>query len=333
MPDTDRFSGLSGARLLVTGGAGFLGSHLCRAAVHAGADVVCVDDESSGDRANVADLADDPHFEFVAADVAAGLPARGSVDVVLHLASTASPVHYLQRPIATLRSGSLGTLHTLELALTHSARFVLASTSEVYGDPLVHPQVESYWGNVNPIGARSCYDESKRFAEAAVMAFRREHAADAAVARIFNTYGPGMRTQDGRVVPAFIDQALRGAPLTVAGTGTQTRSLCYVSDTIDALLRLAASDIAGPVNIGNPHEVTVAELAERVRRAVGSESSIEHIPLPQDDPARRCPDISEATRLLGWQPKVTLDDGLARTVAWFRGERQPATDSRSAASH
>lgn len=333
-PDTTLApSALAGARMVVTGGAGFLGAHLCRTAVHAGAHVVCIDDESSGDRASVADLADLARFEFVSADVAEGLPVRGPVDVVLHLASTASPVHYRRRPIATLRSGSLGTLHALELAHAHSARFVLASTSEVYGDPQVHPQVETYWGHVNPLGERSCYDESKRFAEAAVMAFRREHGTDAGIARIFNTYGPGMRTQDGRVVPAFIDQALRGVPLTVAGTGAQTRSLCYVSDTVDALLRLTASDVAGPVNVGNPHEVTVAELAEIVCGAAQSESTIEHIPLPEDDPARRCPDIALAERLLGWRPTVSLDDGLARTIAWFRSARQPAAHSRSTVSH
>jgi dTDP-glucose 4,6-dehydratase len=309
---------LRGATVVVTGGAGFLGSHLCERGVAAGARVICVDDESTGAVANVAALLPEAGFELVDADISERLPAPERVDVVFHLASTASPVHYLERPVDTLRSGSLGTLNALDLAHRADARLVLASTSEVYGDPAVHPQHEGYWGNVNPVGPRSCYDESKRFAEAAVTAYRSERGVDTGIARIFNTYGPRMRVDDGRVVPAFIDQALRGEPLTVAGDGRQTRSLCYVADTVDALLRLAACRTPGPVNVGNPSEISVLELAQRVLRATGSASTVRHTPLPADDPQRRRPAIGLAARDLDWSPRTGLDDGLSETVAWFR---------------
>lgn len=307
---------------MVTGGAGFLGSHLCRALVARGDPVICVDDLSSGAAQNVADLvalgAD--CFELVIADVSTSLPVdrpAGSISAVAHLASPASPPEYLARPLETLAVGSRGTELALELARRHEARFLLASTSEVYGDPLEHPQSERYWGNVNPIGPRSVYDEAKRFAEALTMAHRRVHATDVVVTRIFNTYGPGLRPGDGRVVSNFVAQALRGDPLTVYGDGSQTRSLCYVEDTVGGLLAALDATGTGPYNIGNPTEITVAELARQVLALTGSPSPVVHRELPADDPTRRRPDIDLARRELGWAPAVDLDEGLRRTVAWM----------------
>jgi dTDP-glucose 4,6-dehydratase len=311
-----------GRRALVAGGAGFLGSHLCEALIARGDAVVCVDDMSSGRVSNLAALDGNPSFELVVGDVSTdlGLAAKGSFDSVLNLASAASPPDYLARPIHTLVTGSEGTRRLLELASENDARFIEASTSEVYGDPLVHPQVETYWGNVNPVGPRSVYDEAKRFAEAITMAFHTKNGLNVGIVRIFNTYGPRLRPGDGRVVSNFIVQALKGAPLTVYGDGTQTRSLCYVSDEIRGLVSLLDSDVVGPVNIGNPHEITVSELAKRVLALTGSTSPTEHRPLPVDDPVRRCPDITLARRELGWEPEIDLDEGLRRTIAAFGAE-------------
>jgi len=306
-------------RAVVTGGAGFIGSHLCRALRARDWEVVAVDDFSSGRRANVDDLLDVPGFELVEHDVVHGIPIAGSVDAVLHLASPASPPLYLARPLATLDVGSIGTQHALELARKHDgARFLLASTSEVYGDPLVHPQPESYWGNVNPVGPRAVYDEAKRFAEATTTAYRGVYGMDTKIARIFNTYGPGLQPDDGRVISNFLAQALDGRPLTVYGDGTQTRSFCYVEDEVDGLVRLLESTHVGPMNIGNPGEYTVLELAETVLDVTGSRSPIEFRPLPHDDPRQRCPDISLASRVLGWRPRIDLREGLARTSEWYR---------------
>src|SRR3954454_25015026 len=280
-------------RVVVTGGAGFLGSWLCERLLTDGAQVVCLDSLVTGSRANVAALADRPGFTFLEADVSEPLAVEGPVDAVFHLASIASPVHYLRLPLETLRTGSVGTTNALDLAERTGARFLLASTSEVYGDPLEHPQHESYWGHVNPVGPRSVYDEAKRFGEATTAAYRRCRGVDTTIARIFNTYGPRMAMDDGRVVPAFIQQALAGEPLTVAGDGSQTRSLCWVEDTVDGLVRLAESSSPGPVNIGGDDEATVLELAVTIRRLVGSASSIDFVSLPQDDPRLRCPDITE----------------------------------------
>jgi dTDP-glucose 4,6-dehydratase len=306
--------GIQSQRVVVTGGAGFLGSHLCGAFLGRGAHVVCVDNFVSGRPDNLVGLSTHPRFEFQRADVADGLPVDGRVDLVMHLACPASPKDYLSRPVETMRVGGVGTLHALELARREGARFVLASTSEVYGDPLEHPQVESHWGNVNPIGPRSVYDESKRFAEALTFAYRREHAVDTGIVRIFNSYGPRMRSDDGRMIPTFLRQAARGEPLTVTGDGTQTRSVCYVDDTVGGLVALADSDFPGPVNIGNPHELTVLEIADHVLRATGSRSPIRHVSAVEDDPRRRCPDISLAERVLGWTPEVDIEDGLRRTA-------------------
>ncbi len=306
------------SRVVVAGGAGFLGSHLCERLVARGDDVVCLDDLSTGTETNLLRLEGDPRFTFVVADVSSEVPVEPPVDAVFDLASPASPPAYLARPLETLAAGSEGTRRLLELARRSGARFVLASTSEVYGDPEVHPQPETYRGNVDPVGPRSVYDEAKRFAEALTIAAHRARAVDVGIARIFNTYGPRLSAEDGRVVSNFCVQALRGEPLTVYGDGTQTRSLCYVDDQIDGLLALRDASVTGPVNIGNPDERTVAELAEKVLSITGSRSQVVHRPLPADDPRRRCPDISLARRALGWEPKVTLDDGLARTVAWFR---------------
>ncbi len=304
-------------RAVVTGGAGFLGSHLCDRLIDRGDEVVCVDDFSTGRRENIAHLEGDPAFTLVRADVASELPVEGPVGAVLHLASAASPPDYLERPLETLAVGSEGTRRGLELAQRSGARFILASTSEVYGDPAVHPQTESYWGNVNSVGPRSVYDEAKRFAEAITMAHRRTVGTDVGIVRIFNTYGPRLRPRDGRVVSNFIVQALRGDPLTVYGAGDQTRSLCYVDDEIRGLLALLDSDLTGPVNIGNPDEHTVLELAQLVVELTGSTSTIVHEPLPIDDPTRRKPDISLATTALGWRPEVKLKDGLLQTAAYF----------------
>ncbi|MDA8312551.1 MAG: SDR family oxidoreductase [Actinomycetota bacterium] len=305
-------------RVVVAGGAGFLGSHLCERLVARGDEVVCLDDLSTGSEDNVGHLSHEAAFSFVAADVSREVPVGGRVDAVCNLASPASPPAYLARPLETLATGSEGTRRLLEFAERSGARYLLASTSEVYGDPEVHPQTESYRGNVDPIGPRSVYDEAKRFAEALTMAAHRARGVDVGIARIFNTYGPRLSADDGRVVSNFCVQALRTRPLTVYGDGTQTRSLCYVDDQVDGLLALLDARVTGPVNIGNPDERTVAELAAKVLEITGSRSGIEHRPLPADDPSRRCPDITRARRELGWSPKVGLDDGLSRTVSWFR---------------
>jgi dTDP-glucose 4,6-dehydratase len=307
----------------VTGGAGFVGSWTCERLLDLGAEVVCVDNLVTGVRDNIAELEGSARFTFVEGDVSDGLDVSGPVDWVLHLASPASPLHYLALPVETLRAGSLGTLNALELAGRSSARFVLASTSEVYGDPLVHPQPETYWGNVNPIGPRSVYDEAKRFGEAATMAYRRARGVDTGIVRIFNTYGPRMRPDDGRALPAFATQALAGRPLTVAGDGSQTRSLCYVEDTVEGLIALADSDVAEPVNIGDQFEMSMLELAERVRDLAGSTSEITFVDLPTDDPQVRRPDTTRARELLGWAPRTGIEDGLKRTLAWFASVSPP----------
>jgi dTDP-glucose 4,6-dehydratase len=305
-------------RALVTGGAGFLGSHLCRSLLQRGWEVVAADNLLTGRKVNVADLAGE-RFSLIEADVTRPLDVPGPLDAVLHFASPASPRDYLAHPIETLAVGSSGTWHTLELAREKGARYLLASTSEVYGDPLVHPQPESYWGNVNPVGPRSVYDEAKRFAEAMATAYRATRRLDVKIARIFNTYGPHLRPGDGRAVSNFIAQALAGEPLTVYGDGSQTRSFCYVDDEVRGLLALLDSDwTGGPVNIGNPDELTILELAELVLRLTGSSSPIVHTSLPENDPSRRRPDISLAGRVLGWRPEISLAEGVARTVEWFR---------------
>src|SRR3954453_8840219 len=313
--DVGQFAG-RGRRGVGTGGAGFLGSWTCELLLANGWRVVAVDSFLTGAPDNVAHLWDDPGFELVEQDVSESLDLAGPVDLVLHLASPASPVSYLRHPLETMRVGSSGTFEALRLARDHAARFLLASTSEVYGDPEEHPQTESYWGHVNPIGPRSVYDESKRFAEALTFAHRREGLVDAGVVRIFNTYGPRMGIGDGRVVPTFVSQALRGEPLTVAGDGRQTRSLCFASDTARGILTAALSQRPGPYNIGNPHEVTMLELAAAVIEACGSTSLLEHIDLPEDDPKVRRPDLTRTREHLGWEPTVALHDGLARTVRW-----------------
>jgi dTDP-glucose 4,6-dehydratase len=305
-------------RAVVTGGAGFLGSHLCRRLLAEGWDVVCIDNLLTGDLRNVEDLYGTRAFRFVRADVTEYLHVPGSVDAVLHFASPASPIDYAQLPIQTLKVGSLGTHKALGLAKEKKATFLLASTSEVYGDPLVHPQREDYWGNVNPIGPRGVYDEAKRFAEAMTMAYHRSHGVDTRIVRIFNTYGEGMRLADGRALPTLLTQALRGEELTVFGDGSQTRSFCYVSDLIEGILRLLRSGERLPVNLGNPHEITILRFAELIRDRTGSSSRIVFRPLPQDDPKVRQPDISKAKRILGWEPRVSLEEGLARTIPYFR---------------
>ncbi len=305
-------------RVVLTGGAGFLGSHLCRALLARGDAVVAVDNLVTGSLDNLAELTGRPNFSFVHADVSETVPVSGTVDAVLHFASPASPVDFDRIPIEILKVGSLATQKTLELAMAKGARYMLASTSEVYGDPLVHPQPETYWGNVNPIGPRSVYDEAKRFAEAMTMAYHRHHGVDVRIARIFNTYGPHMRADDGRVVSNFIVQALAGKPLTIHGDGTQTRSFCYVDDEVRGLLALLDSDYVAPVNIGNPSEFTVLELAERVLRLTGSSSELRFEPRPVDDPAQRRPDLTLARTIVGWEPEIGLEEGLARTAEWFR---------------
>ncbi len=304
-------------RALVTGGAGFLGSHLCDALLAEGYSVLAVDNLLTGRAGNLEHLAHEPHFEFLQQDVCEPIRS-GAVDYVFHFASPASPVDYAKHGIETLKVGSYGTFEALETARRHGARFMMASTSECYGDPLVHPQPETYWGNVNPIGPRSVYDEAKRFSEAVTMAYRRYHKVDTRLLRIFNTYGPRMQINDGRVIPNFMCQALRGEDLTVYGDGTQTRSLCYVSDEIDGITRLARSSEHDPVNIGNPAEFTILECAKRVIAVTGSSSRIQFQPLPQDDPKQRRPDISKARRLLGWEPKVELEEGLRLSLDYFR---------------
>lgn len=305
-------------RVVVAGGAGFLGSHLCEMLVGEGTEVVCVDNFITGKADNVAALLDEPNFTLIEADVSEDLPVEGPVGTVFNLASPASPPAYLARPVETLMAGSQGTHNCLRLADRHGARCVLASTSEVYGDPRQHPQTESYWGHVNPVGPRSCYDEAKRFAEALTMAYHRTHGTDVGIVRIFNTYGPRMRPDDGRVVSNFVVQALRGEPLTVYGDGSQTRSFCYVDDEVAGILALArARELVGPINVGNPGEFTMLELAEVVLDVTTSSSPIVHQSLPVDDPSQRQPDISLARAALGWEPKVALREGIERTVEWF----------------
>ena len=303
---------------LVTGGAGFLGSHLCERLLSESHRVICVDNLLTGNRRNIEHLIRRDDFVFIEHDVSKPFEIDEPLDNVLHFASPASPIDYLELPIQTLKVGSLGTHNTIGLAKAKRARYLLASTSEVYGDPLVHPQPETYWGNVNPVGPRGVYDEAKRFSEAMVMAYHRVHAVETRIVRIFNTYGPRMRPRDGRVVPAFIDQALRGKPLTVFGDGSQTRSFCYVTDLVEGIWRLLNSDISDPVNIGNPHEMTVLEFAETVTRLINPTSEVAFKPLPVDDPKTRQPDITTARTKLEWEPVVTLEAGLKTTIDYFR---------------
>lgn len=305
-------------RHLVSGAAGFIGSHLCDRLLAGGDIVVALDNFITGSSGNIAHLAGNARFRFEECDVSKPFTAPGVFDQVWHLASLASPRHYLAHPIETLESGSTATRNMLEIARRDGARFLVTSTSECYGDPLEHPQVETYWGNVNPVGVRSCYDESKRYAEAMTMAYFRKFGVRTNIARIFNTYGPRMALDDGRVVPAFLDQALRGLPLTVFGDGSQTRSFCYVSDMVEGLARLSRSEEPLPVNLGNPNELTILEFAERIRRLVGRDLSIAYEPLPSDDPRKRQPDITKARRILGWEPKVNLEDGLRETIDYFK---------------
>lgn len=305
-------------RVLVTGGAGFLGSHLCDELLAAGAVVQCVDNLSTGRIANIRHLIGAPGFEYLEADVTSGFDLPGRFDVVAHLASPASPPQYLRRPLETLAAGSTGTENALRVAARDGARFVLASTSEVYGDPEVHPQHEDYWGNVNPIGPRSVYDEAKRFAEALTSAYRRERGLETGIVRIFNTYGPRMSSRDGRIVTNFISQALTGRPLTIYGDGSQTRSFCYVDDLVRGIMMMIDSAEPGPINLGNPEEFTVAEFAELVLRITGSDCDVDYLPLPVDDPVRRRPDINRARDLLAWKPEISAGEGIGRTVGWFR---------------
>jgi dTDP-glucose 4,6-dehydratase len=305
-------------RILVTGGAGFLGSHLCDYLIAKSHEVICIDNLITGTIDNIGHLIGQDKFRFVKHDVTEYIYISGPLDAVLHFASPASPVDYLEYPIQTLKVGSLGTHKALGLAREKKARFLIASTSEVYGDPLVHPQAEDYWGHVNPIGPRGVYDEAKRFAEAMTMAYHRTHKIETRIARIFNTYGPRMRLNDGRVVPNFIGQALTGKPLTVYGDGSQTRSFCYYSDLIEGLYRLLMSDVDTPVNIGNPTEYSILDFARKIIQITGSSSEIIYENLPEDDPKVRQPDISKARRLLGWEPLVALEEGLSRTIEYFR---------------
>ncbi len=307
-------------RILVTGAAGFIGSHMCDRLLAEGHSVIAVDNFLTGSKRNLAHLDGDSRFRFLCHDITQPLAVDGSLDGVLNMASPASPKDYMQHAIATLDVGSAGTRNMLELARTKEARFLLTSTSECYGDPLEHPQRETYWGHVNPVGPRSCYDESKRFAEALTMAYHRTYGLRTNIARIFNTYGPRMKLDDGRVVPAFLDQALRGEAITIFGDGSQTRSFCYVSDLVDGLYRLMQSDEPNPVNLGNPIEMTIREFAEQILRATGSVSPLVNHDLPEDDPKQRRPDISKARRLLGWEPRVTLEEGLRLTLDYFRGQ-------------
>ena len=307
-------------RIVVSGAAGFIGSHFCDRLLADGHTVVGLDNFLTGAARNLAHLADEPRFSLIRQDITEPFSIEGAVDAVVNMASPASPKDYHEHPIETLMVGSAGTRRMLDLALEKRARFLLTSTSESYGDPEVHPQVESYWGHVNPVGPRSCYDESKRFAEALTMAYHRKHGVATNIARIFNTYGPRMKLNDGRVVPAFLSEALAGTPITVFGRGSQTRSFCYVSDLVDGLYRLMLSGERYPVNLGNPREMTILEFAEQIRRLTGSHSPIEFRPLPEDDPKQRCPDIAKARAALGWEPRVTLEEGLRLTVEYFRRE-------------
>jgi dTDP-glucose 4,6-dehydratase len=308
-------------RILVSGGAGFVPSHVCDRLLAEGHEVVAVDNYLTGRPENLAHLQNEARFQFVQQDVTGPLRLEGRLDYVLHLASPASPADYLSHPIESLQVGSAGTKNLLDAALAQGASFLLASTSECYGDPAEHPQKETYWGNVNPVGPRSVYDEAKRFAEAITMAYHRRYGLRTHIARIFNTYGPRMKLNDGRVVPAFLNQALHGCPMTVFGDGSQTRSFCYISDLVEGIYRLMQSDEPYPVNLGNPQEVTILEFAERIRRLTASQSAIEFRPLPEDDPKQRRPDITKARTLLGWEPRVPLEEGLQRTVEYFCGAR------------
>src|SRR6202048_143899 len=305
-------------RTLITGGAGFIGSHLCERFLAEGHDVVCVDNFITGNPANLRHLQANPRFTLLRHNISNPLEIDGPIDNILHFASPASPVDYLRHPIPTLKVGSLGTHNTLGLAKLHKARYLLASTSEVYGDPEQHPQREDYWGHVNPIGVRGVYDEAKRFAEAMVMAYHRSHGVDTHIVRIFNTYGERMRLEEGRVLPNFMGQALRGEPLTVYGTGSQTRSFCYVTDLVDGIEKLLRTDFHEPVNLGNPSEITILEFAREILELSGSKSPIVHKPLPQDDPKLRRPDITRARQLLGWEPKIDRQEGLKRTLRYFQ---------------
>ena len=305
-------------RIVVSGAAGFVGSHMCDRLLAEGHIVVALDNFLTGARRNISHLSRNPAFEFLEQDITRPFRVEGDVDCVVNMASPASPKDYLEHPIETLDVGSTGSRNMLELALSKDARYLVTSTSECYGDPLVHPQVETYWGNVNPVGPRSCYDESKRFAEAITMAYHRKHGVRTNIARIFNTYGPRMKLDDGRVVPAFLDQALRGQPMTVFGSGNQTRSFCYVSDLVDGLYRLMQSDERYPVNLGNPREMTILEFAQHIRKMTNTKSEIAFEPLPEDDPKQRKPDITKARTLLGWEPQVSLEDGLRETVGYFQ---------------
>jgi dTDP-glucose 4,6-dehydratase len=305
-------------RAVITGGAGFLGSHLCDYFIEKGWDVLCLDNLVTGADSNIAHLLPHPRFRFIRQDVSRYIEVQGLVEAVLHFASPASPPDYLKFPIQTLKVGALGAHNSLGLAMAKKARFLLASTSECYGDPEVSPQPETYWGRVNPIGPRGVYDEAKRFAEAITMAYHRYHGVDTHIVRIFNTYGPRMRLNDGRALPNFLYQALVGEPITVFGDGKQTRSFCYVSDLVEGIYRLFESDEHEPVNIGNPHEITILEFAERVRKLVGATAPIVFHPLPQDDPKQRCPDIAKAKRILKWEPKINLEEGLKITYDYFK---------------
>lgn len=306
------------SRVLITGGAGFIGSHLCERFLASGDEVVCMDNFITGNPDNIAHMVGQEGFRLIKQDVTEFVYVPGPLDLILHFASPASPIDYLELPIQTLKVGALGTHRALGLAKAKGARLLLASTSEVYGDPLIHPQPESYWGNVNPIGPRGVYDEAKRFAEALVMAYHRSHGVDTRIARIFNTYGPRMRLRDGRVVPTFIAAALRGEDLTVFGDGSQTRSFCFVNDLVEGIARLAQSDIHEPVNIGNPEEMTIQQFAQVIKELVGGKSRIVYHPLPVDDPKVRRPDISRAKEKLGWEPKVPLREGLGQTIEYYR---------------
>lgn len=305
-------------RVLITGGAGFIGSHLCEYFINKGFEVICMDNLLTGDIKNIENLFSNENFVFIKQDVTNYIHVPGKIDYVLHFASPASPIDYNNLPIQTLKVGALGTHKTLGLAKEKGARFLLASTSEVYGDPLVHPQNEDYWGNVNPIGPRGVYDEAKRFAEAMTMAYNRYHKVDTRIVRIFNTYGPKMRINDGRAIPTFISQALMGEDITVFGDGSQTRSFCYISDLVDGIFKLLMSNYCYPVNIGNPNEMTVKQLAEKIIEITNSKGKIVYHPLPIDDPKVRQPDISRAKTILGWEPKVSLEEGLKNTIEYFK---------------
>ncbi len=306
------------AHVVITGGAGFIGSHLCDRFIAEGDYVTCLDNLITGNLDNIAHLFGHPKFKFIKYDVTEFLYVPGEVDFILHFASPASPMDYVKYPIQTLKVGALGTHKALGLAKAKGARFLLASTSEVYGDPLVHPQSEEYWGNVNPIGIRGVYDEAKRFAEAMTMAYHRYHGLDTRIARIFNTYGPRMRIDDGRVIPTFMTQALKGEDITVFGDGSQTRSICYIDDLVDGIFKLLMSDYVYPVNLGNPDEVTILQLAQEIKELTGSKSKIVFKPLPPDDPRVRRPDITKAREILGWEPKVSRSEGLKRTLEYFK---------------